>query len=235
MPSVMEADVSALLEDILKDPKDGPIRKSFDATGIESTLDLLAAPDWILDVLKYDDNGTDKPIPPMIITKIKFLRDFLMDRNNKRLSLESSSFVIDDFRHYISSDRYSVSIAPLAATMDAVLTALLEVILSDPPDGPIQKSFNAAYVETPDDFLMMPDSIVDTLKYDNNGTDEDIPPLRKVKIKNLRNFLMDRINQNLPIDSSTFEKKDVTNFVAAGGNIYCPPIAPPVSTSVVNG
>ena len=102
MAATMDAVLAALLEDILKDPLDGPVQISFNASLIESTLDFLAADDHILNVLAYDENGTDKAIHPMRIHKIKLLREFIKDRNIKRLPLDSSSFVIDDYQRFIT-------------------------------------------------------------------------------------------------------------------------------------
>ena len=117
----------------------------------------------------------------------------------------------------------------MAPAMDATLVALLEDILRDPPAGPIRKAFEAAFIETTGDLCIVPDYILDTLTYDLNGTDTAIPPMKIFRVKNLRDFLANRNNENLPLDSSSFIPQDITDFMTAGGNI-----APPVPPFVVN-
>lgn len=124
----------------------------------------------------------------------------------------------------------SVAIDPMAAAMEAALSSLLEDILLDPPDGPIRQSFNAVYIESTMDLISSENTLLEALTYDNAGTDTAIPPLRITKIKHLRDFLKDRDNQKLTIDSSSFVLKDVRRFISSGATIT----APPAPASVVH-
>ena len=103
----------------------------------------------------------------------------------------------------------------MASAMDAALAALLEDILKDPPAGPIRKSFDAAGIETTNDVCVVPDYILKTLKYELNGREKDLHFSTKLRIRNLRDFLADRTNKHLPLDSSTFVRQDVMTFITA--------------------
>jgi len=131
----------------------------------------------------------------------------------------------------VTKHKASVAIAPMAPAMDAALAALLEDILKDPPAGPIRKSFEAAFIKTTGDLCRVQDYILDTLKYELNGTDTDLPPMRIVRIKCLRDFLANRNSENLPLDSSSFVTHDVTAFITARRHVS--PFALTVPTSVV--
>ena len=60
MAIAMDADLAAMMDGIIVDPVDGPVRTSLITCGILTPGDLLEANDAIVDFLTYDDNGTDK-------------------------------------------------------------------------------------------------------------------------------------------------------------------------------
>ena len=82
--------------------------------------------------------------------------------------------------------------------MDDNLSKLLVDVIKEPPTGPVHKSFYAQAILTIKDLLASDDAIVDLLSYDDNGTDTDLYPIRKIQIKNLRDCLLDRVNCHGP-------------------------------------
>ena len=57
--------------------------------------------DPIVDLLTYDEDGTERDLRPRVKSEIHFLRAFLKDRDKKLLSRASSSFTISDYRRFL--------------------------------------------------------------------------------------------------------------------------------------
>ena len=75
--SAMDADLTAMMDSIISDPVDGPLRKSLGLYGINTAMELLEADDPVVATLVYDDHGKDTDLPPMMKIKIKLLPTFL--------------------------------------------------------------------------------------------------------------------------------------------------------------
>ena len=78
MAFTMEANLSSLLKDIIKDLPNLPVHKSFAKMDIASTQDLLQADDPILDTLSYNVNVTTTVVTAMKLRKIKNLHEAVM-------------------------------------------------------------------------------------------------------------------------------------------------------------
>ena len=61
------------------------------------------------------------------------------------------------------------------SAMDADFTATMDNILNDPVDGPMRQALGLYGINTPMNLLQADDPIVDTLVYNANGTDTDLP------------------------------------------------------------
>ena len=61
----MDNNLSRLLVDVIQDPPDGPVHQSFSDQAIIAISDLLTSDDAIVDLLSYDDNGTERGLYPI--------------------------------------------------------------------------------------------------------------------------------------------------------------------------
>ena len=119
----MEANLSSLLKDIIKDLPDGPIHKSFSKMDIDSTKNLLQADDSIVDILSYDDNGTNTVVNAMKLRQVKNLRDLLADCNNQIESLDRSAFTFDNVINFVTlGGSFTRPIAPVVPNSVATAT-----------------------------------------------------------------------------------------------------------------
>jgi len=100
----MEADLSKLLVDMIKNPPAGPVHRSFDARAIITITDLLQWVDAIVDILFYDDRGTPKDVCSLKKRQVKNIRDFLIDRNNRQVqdALDPSTFTFTKLIDFVA-------------------------------------------------------------------------------------------------------------------------------------
>ena len=121
----------------------------------------------------------------------------------------------------ISGSIEATASTPTMSAMDANLMAMMDNIIIDPADGQVRKSPSIFGIDTAMDLLQAADPVVDTLIYDDNGTDKDVHVFKKNQLKNLQDFLFNRINLRTldALGPSTFSLSDVNDFVAEGSKI----------------
>ena len=128
----MDADLTAMMDNIMHDPVDGPVRNSLGLCGINTAMELLEADDPVVDTLVYDDNGKDTNLPPIKKIEIKYLCNFLIDRYIKKLLIDSSAFVRQDFQNFITSPGTDT---PFAPTVPSCVVNATQVHADVKPDG----------------------------------------------------------------------------------------------------
>ena len=100
--------------------------------------------------------------------------------------------------------------------MDAVLAALVKVVLVDPHDGPVHKSFAKMGITQPVQLLLANDSFVDLMSYDDNGTTKDLDLMQKKQIKYLRDLLSEQWRCT-PNEQAFYTSKVLNSFEGKSG------------------
>ena len=90
---------------------------------IDSTPALLQADDSIVDILSYDNNGTDTNLNALKLCQGKNLRDFLIDHNNRQELLDPSAFTYDDVVRFITLCGYITRPAQAVVPASVATTA----------------------------------------------------------------------------------------------------------------
>ena len=177
MADAMDAVLMAMLEDVLQDPSNGPIRQSFLIADIKERDDLLAVPNFVLDGLTYDDNGTAKDVPPLTKTQIKDFRNFLLDRTRKKLPIDSSTFTIQDFQQFSTSP---ANVCPFADTHHDVAPA--DKTTADPVVSTTIDSIATTTVNVPS--AVENESTIDTSSYGSPTTTNSKASAKAIEFSN---------------------------------------------------
>ena len=104
MVLTMDATLSTLLEDIIKDPPGGHVHQLFEAHAILTITDLLQCDDDIVDSIFYEEKGDTRDIYPLKKRQVKNIQNFLLDRQNRQVPdrLDPSAFTFTEVINFIS-------------------------------------------------------------------------------------------------------------------------------------